>query len=277
MTKTLFRRTVDGLRLTACGVLAKVWATHTTRWYERRARFLKRRGEIQEITLAGKPGRFHLRTLGDYEHLCEEWFETEHILAFLEHLRPDDVVYEVGGHIGSWTIFLAQAVPLGKVCVFEPEPVNCRALRENVALNDLRNVVIQPVAAGNVTGTAELNIRGAYDGSGRHSLKVHGENGRAIPVPVERLDEAGARLNLPPPTAVKVDCEGAEIEVLEGMRGLLDSGSIRLMHLEVHNSLLEQCGQSGKVVHDTLRDRGYETLRSVRRGFETQLLVGKKS
>ncbi|MHC4817879.1 MAG: hypothetical protein ACYTF8_07475, partial [Planctomycetota bacterium] len=67
-----------------------------------------------------------------------ELFEEEQLAAVLAELRDDDVVYEIGAHVGLWTVFLASRVSRGQVHTFEPDGANRKQLEANLALNAAR-------------------------------------------------------------------------------------------------------------------------------------------
>src|SRR5436190_10169916 len=62
---------------------------------------------------------------------------------------PGAIVVDVGAHVGYNTIYASRRVgPSGRVVAIEPAADNLRILRENVAINGIANIVVEPVAAG---------------------------------------------------------------------------------------------------------------------------------
>ena len=136
--------------------------------------------------------------------------ESDVIEALLDDVKPDDVFYDVGANVGLYTCFLSQVVE--ETVAFEPHPVNLKRLKENVELNDLSNVHVRAEALSNVDGTAELAVTGAsVAGEGTHSLATGSED-RSVEIETVRGDSLDDQV--PSPDVVKIDVEGAELNVL---------------------------------------------------------------
>jgi FkbM family methyltransferase len=164
-------------------------------------------------------------------------------------LRPGAVVYDVGANVGFYTLLSARLVGrAGRVLAFEPLPRNLEYLNRHLALNDVRNVLVMPVAVGREGGTALFDA-GRDPSEGRLS-----EDG-GLEVTVVSLDEVGAQGEVPPPDLIKMDIEGAELEALRGATRLLTENR-PILFLATH----------GREVHASccrlLTDLGYN-LRSL--------------
>ncbi|HEX9965280.1 MAG TPA: FkbM family methyltransferase [Allosphingosinicella sp.] len=159
-------------------------------------------------------------------------------------VRSGDVVADVGAHTGLWSIPLAMTVgPGGAVYAFEPEPATYSALQRNIELNSLGNVTSFPIALSDRTGAATLNVRGDTELHSFYETTVEPfDNARreTIAVTVDRLDLMLGKKNLVPPTFMKIDVEGAELEVLKGAEGIIRS--LRTILVEVHEEPLRAQG-----------------------------------
>lgn len=170
-------------------------------------------------------------------------------------------VYDVGGFIGELTLGFANKVgPSGRVITFEPNPLNVRAIRANVALNRLCPVEVIPVGVGRGPATLEL----VYDptGTATGTLDAAIQNSMAA-IPVERcqvevdsLDSLVRQHQLPPPHLVKIDVEGLELDVLEGMSGLVSQYTPSL-YIELHGVGIEGKRANARAVISWLSTRGY--------------------
>ena len=144
-------------------------------------------------------------------------FEPYKTDALLEALRCGDVVLDVGAHVGYYTVIAARAVGQeGRVAAFEPRPMTARFLRRNVELNSLSNVRVYEAAVGEQAGTAWFEGR---TGTGTGHLAARGD----IEVPVLVLDELVESGELPPPSLIKIDVEGGELDVLNGAMRTLNA------------------------------------------------------
>ncbi len=135
-------------------------------------------------------------------------------------LRPGGVFYDVGANVGFFSLIAGRLVGAqGQVCAFEPNPPNAAAIRDNAGLNGMTNVRVFEVAAGQDTKTAEL-WRTDWDGGGvlSSSAVKPATTVDRIVVQVVSLDHFILAEHLPPPTFVKIDVEGAELEALHGLR-----------------------------------------------------------
>jgi FkbM family methyltransferase len=215
----------------------------------------------------------------------------EHVLT---HLRPDDVVFDVGAMFGLYTALAGQNLPDGSVVAFEPYPENIAALERTIELNDLSNVSVHEVALGDANGSAEFESPSlAYQaerlahvrdqrarGAGRPSLPDEDElsESRIVRFTAETrtgdsLVETGAT---PRPTVVKIDVEGAEALVVEGMRETLASDACRCLVCEVHPP--DDGTAAGERSEGSIEDYGgtvADLVETVERlGFETELETG---
>jgi FkbM family methyltransferase len=163
--------------------------------------------------------------------------------ALGELVKPGQTVYDVGANIGFFTILCSRLVgPQGRVYAFEPIPQNLVTLRHNIELNGLTNVVIVEKALSSSTGTAEMFVS---PWSAFHSLNVdgatkqdnHGSEAGEISVETVTLDEFVQGDDVRTPDLLKIDVEGAELIVVEGMRETLRSAQPLLL-CELHDTKL---------------------------------------
>jgi FkbM family methyltransferase len=138
--------------------------------------------------------------------------------AIRKYVKVGDTVYDIGANMGYVSLSLAKWVgPTGHVIAFEPVPRNVDLLRTNIENNKLRNVQVAEVAASDRCGQAVIRIA---ENLSTASLTWHRSNPSAIElvirtVAIDELVEAG---DLDEPKFVKIDVEGAEGQVLQGMR-----------------------------------------------------------
>jgi FkbM family methyltransferase len=149
-------------------------------------------------------------------------------------LRPGDVFYDIGANVGIYTIPAASQVgPEGAVYAFEPHVANCKSLLENVSRNGLKGrVKVISCALHNATGFFDFNYRDWTQGSSMSQLEGHldpyGEELRLVGTELKfatTLDRLVEQATILPPTAVKMDVDGNELLILEGMRGILTGDS----------------------------------------------------
>ena len=141
--------------------------------------------------------------LGHYERPLQEFLG--------ERVGPNDVFFDVGAHIGFFSIC---AGALGaRVVAVEPCPRSAARLRTNVRLNGLDAVVVE-AAAWDEGGSVGL----ADGGSSKELSVIPGDD-----VVATTLDDIAERHGMP--TVMKLDVEGAESRVLAGARRILAEAS----------------------------------------------------
>lgn len=170
-------------------------------------------------------------------------------------VRPGSTVVDVGANIGYNTIHAARlAGPRGRVVAVEPAADNLDVLRRNVAAAGLTNVLVEPVAAGSASGTADLFVRGrksAVNSLFPQSCYAFVTDIVRVPVvPLDELVSGGADV-------VKIDVEGGELDVLEGMPRLLQS-SAPVLVVEWHPLLQRLAGYAADALPNWLLRRGWE-------------------
>ena len=130
-----------------------------------------------------------------------------------EHIEPGSTVLDVGAHIGSITIPMANLVgPEGHVYAFEPQRKIHRELVYNLRLNNLTNVTALRFAIGSVPGVVEMDPVDIYDGE----VRV-GSGGDEVEV--RTIDSFG----FTDVSVMKVDVEGYQLEVLKGARETIEA------------------------------------------------------
>jgi FkbM family methyltransferase len=140
--------------------------------------------------------------------------ELQEILPRL--VRPGTVAWDVGAHIGFYTLLLSRCVgPDGRVVAFEPDDSSLGALRAAVERNRLGNVEIRSAAVWSHVGRVGFESH-AGSPEGWHGAVREGAEGS---VPATTLDLEAERG--PAPDFVKIDVEGAEEHVLRGAGRLL--------------------------------------------------------
>jgi len=171
-------------------------------------------------------------------------------------VRPGMLAVDVGAHVGFYTLLLARLVaPAGRVVAVEPAPENASLLARNLEFAPERSVEIVQAAAGREDRERTFVLS---DSSDTHSFYPHplSRSVGSVVVRERRLD----RLLAASPDFVKIDVEGAELEVLQGLSGLVCGDRPRAVLVEVNPACLEAAGASPAALLEWLEEHGFAPL-----------------
>jgi FkbM family methyltransferase len=181
----------------------------------------------------------------------EDWFEKE--IAFVRRLlRPGMQAVDIGANYGTYTLAMAQAVrPNGRIWAYEPASATARCLRNMIARNGLSNVEMIQAALSDRTGTGRLHV------GDQGELNRLGAQGDGEEVPLTTVDAECASRPWSRIDFIKIDAEGAELEILRGGDVFFAEQSPLVM--------FERMGGEGenKGVQSALHGRGYSPFRLI--------------
>lgn len=212
-------------------------------------------------TLEVDPGElsgYYLYVLGDYE-------PTE-IDTLVDLCRDARVFADVGSHTGLTALAVTRGCSQLQTFAFEPDANAAARFERNLVLNPdlVSRVHLQHTAMGEVIGRAGFTPSDDPKNTqvGRLASSTIGAAGPAsVSVRVNRLDAFFADRALAP-DVVKIDVEGAELQVLRGMSGLFEQDGPRAMVIEVHGFYFgESAGAFQEELATLLMNAGYHLRR----------------
>lgn len=186
--------------------------------------------------------------------------EPETIAYITPFLKNAAVFADIGANTGHFALYACAVNPYITVHAFEPVARNFEHLRRNVARNGwARRCQIHPCAVGAENGRAMLHVpRDALPSSASlHAGGFQNLAGDLTDVDVVRLDSALAHT---PPDVVKIDVEGFEHLVLQGMAGLFAAGHRPHIVFECH------AGGPAREIMEILDPLGYGYYHLSRQG-----------
>jgi len=172
------------------------------------------------------------------------------------------IALDVGAHSGNWAVHLAGRVGTeGAVFAYEALPHYGRALKGALRLLRVSNVHVRPVAIGNAQGEIALRRRSADTQLLTSKTRIEPDatpSSGVTEVPVTTLDQdlftRGVRLS--DVAFVKIDVEGAELDVLRGSYTLLKKGR-PVVYLETEPEWAERLGHSVPEVFTEMNNHRY--------------------
>jgi FkbM family methyltransferase len=185
-------------------------------------------------------------------------FEPNVRREILRILKPGDLFLDIGANVGFFSLLAAKAVGhTGKVYAFEPAPKARDALRRNLALNHIQNVTTVALALSDSPGRRALFLD-ARNNSGASSFNRSPHSGEAMEVELDTYDRFASQNTLSIPALIKLDVEGAEVQVLRGMQALLSRTDRPPVVLEVSEWSLKQMGSSKDELFALMLGHGYK-------------------
>ncbi|NQU21290.1 MAG: FkbM family methyltransferase [Candidatus Nealsonbacteria bacterium] len=244
---------------TTCGLIVVLATTAVCLWVVysgeiwRRVEFI-RKGNVRigELTVCLDP-KDEMITQVILDRGC---YEPESSAMIREILKPGDTFIDVGANIGWFTLMASRIVGReGRVIAFEPAPESFEYLRRNVEVNGCKNTIIEQKALSNKRGKLELRIHETNKGG--HSILTSAERPDSIEVDAISLDEylEGVEGNL---TLVKIDTEGAEGIILQGMQKTLRSQPRMAIIMEFQPTSILRTGVNPTAMLCDLLGMGYE-------------------
>lgn len=179
------------------------------------------------------------------------------------YVKKGEVFYDIGANVGVYSIMAGQQVgPTGSVYAFEPHAANFAQLLRNIKLNGLQNV-IRPCCVALHSGTELVKFNYMTLGAARGHSQVNqlvdfsGEKFEAElsePKISFSLDDLVSRYGFPPPDHVKIDVDGNEGPILNGMAILLKSDKAP-KSIQVELSKMQ-----AQELHPFLEEMGYRAM-----------------
>jgi len=180
-------------------------------------------------------------------------WEPEAQRVFIRLIKQGDVVYDLGANTGINSLLFSKLVGTGgKVICFEPIPENIKEIESLRDLNRVANFHIINKAVGNACCTAAFNVPNNDNKVGSLRRFTDGKI-RVIKIEETTLDEEINR-GLALPDFIKMDVEGSESEVLEGLSKSIDK-SWPIFSVELH--IPEQDTKVGRF----FKEHGYSLYR----------------
>jgi FkbM family methyltransferase len=193
-------------------------------------------------------------------------YEPDTIAAILSRIPRNGVYLDVGANVGAIALPVARQRPDVSVICIEADPCISTILRSNVADNNLPNVTVVDCLAGSCSKEAVCFYRAPLSNFGMGSI---GPQFNCPPVLLRQvaLDELLDDMGICRVDVVKLDVEGSELSVLQGLRRRL-TGSMSLKILFEFNDWAEERieGQRPGAAQAFLHSLGYQIFQLGHRG-----------
>ncbi len=160
-------------------------------------------------------------------------YEMEKTQGIVGVIESGMIAVDVGAHVGYYSLIMANGVgPSGRVYAFEPRDLNRNFLKKHIRVNGVENVEVSSNCVGDREGTVSFETR---TGTGTGHISEEGN----VSVEMTTLDSSIKNGRVREPDFLKIDVEGAEVQVLKGASETIRSKR-PVMVLAVHSDALER-------------------------------------
>jgi FkbM family methyltransferase len=174
-------------------------------------------------------------------------------------LVPGEVIVDIGANVGIFALWAAREFPGARIVALEPAPAAFEQLQRNLSANRADDVTIAALACGGKNGRVELFSRGPSVLTTMFERDAYGsEFAESGSVEVVSLDEAFDRFDISRCRLLKLDCEGAEYEILGAAPA----------------ELLDRIDEIAMEYHVGLNDHRPEELRAILEGAGFDVVIG---
>ena len=202
--------------------------------------------------------RFTIRFPAEWSRFYEHNYEKENYEFLRRIVKPGMHIVDVGAHLGLFSVACSQlAGPSAKIVSFEPTPGTYSVLTKTLELNHCDNVTPVQGAISDKEGEAVFYVS-TIGGCNSNSLvknKIESKLNEHT-VTLFTIDQVVEKYSLTP-GLLKIDAEGAELDVLKGGRNTLQKFKPILI-LGLHPTFINQKGDTLEGIWDRLSEAGYE-------------------
>ncbi len=141
----------------------------------------------------------------------EIWDHERYTAGSISVVARHGTIVDIGAHIGLFSLFASKVLQANRIISVEPDSANFELLSKNISANHVENASLVKAAIAGESG--EKRIYNTSSNTGGHSLYARGVS--SIAVWTVSLTELFKASNISECSLLKMDCEGAEMEILE--------------------------------------------------------------
>ncbi len=179
----------------------------------------------------------------------------------------EPIVLDCGGHIGSFSLYAKHINSSSQLYIIEPFPNNIVMLKQNLALNSIKDAVVVERALSKESGHVEMGFEKEVRlGIGFDGVRIEGVKSKnSVSVQAISLQDLFSLYNIKKVDLLKMDIEGSEYSVIESSIGLLSTKVQRIImeyHTDVEsdgrNKLVNKlCTNNFKLIYESMNVLGF--------------------
>jgi len=196
------------------------------------------------------------------DNYTKRWFYAETVSGTIyepalshflqQNLKTNSCFLDVGAHIGYFSCIAAKKCRQGEVHLFEVDTNCIKYINKNIRKNNFGNVLVNNVAVSDSDDGVFIPNKNTPNNKTNIMVKRFG--GRYTPSTT--LDAYAAKHQIQP-DFIKIDVEGAEVKVINGMQKILQLNPLTLL-IEVHDNVLQFYGYKSREILQTLFNNGFK-------------------
>lgn len=176
-------------------------------------------------------------------------------------IKDNDIILDIGANIGYYSLMASKRIKSGKIYAFEPVKQTYAKLIKNIELNNFQNIVPVNKAVSNKEDIIEIYVADNKN-TGTSSITNHAHfSGEKQPVVAIPIDSFVRENKIPKVDIIKIDVEGAESLVIEGMQETLIKFNPYIL-IELIDERLKAAGSSLILIYDFLEKLGYSPFQT---------------
>lgn len=195
---------------------------------------------VQKSTQTNFLGQYFVTQTALEENRVVDRFNIE--VDLIEYLKDeldfDSIFWDIGACVGNFSLFAANRAR--EVLSFEPDGLTYSSLLKNIFNSGLGNITAYPIALGNVNTLSDLymkdfRVANAYNTVGRE-VDSAGKLYKSLAsqkIIQLRADTLVSSYSITPPTHLKIDVDGNELQVLEGFGEVLKNDKLKFVIVEL--------------------------------------------
>lgn len=187
-------------------------------------------------------------------HYTQNEYEGFSSLLIKKLLKPKTVFVDIGAHLGYYTLLAASSNKNIEVVAFEPAKENLAVVKKNIKLNKIKNCSLYNLAASDKEGTQRFCVAEALGESSIHGTYLSKVK-KITQVKTCRVDSIikGKKVGF-----IKIDVEGHEVWVLDGLKKTLQDNSQVILLIELNPGSQAVAGVTPEQLLGKIKELGFK-------------------